>query len=119
MSCDVGQGFLENAIQPDLDCQRQADGVQFTQCEIHSYLVGRCKLGNVSVQCDTQTMVVQHRWVKPAGQPSDLVDRPGSDCPQPIPLGLSIRQILGVLQSTQADQERSEQLAGFVMQFAR
>ena len=67
MSCDVGQSLLENAIQPDLDRQRLADGVQFTQCEIHSYLVGRCKLVNVSAQCDTQAMVVQHRWVKPAG----------------------------------------------------
>jgi hypothetical protein len=81
MPGNVGQGFLENAIQRYLDCGWQVAGVNFIQCEIHSYVVGLCVLGNVSAQCNTQAVVVQHRWVKPAGDPTDLVDGLSSDFP--------------------------------------
>src|SRR5208283_1297085 len=72
MSGYVGQGFLENAIQRDLDCWRQVAGVKFAKCEIHSYLVGLCVLGNISGQCNTPAVIVQHGWVKPAGEPADF-----------------------------------------------
>ncbi len=74
---------------------------------------------SVSAQCNTQAMVVQHRWVKPAGEPTDLVDGLGSDFPQPMSLCLNICQLPSVFQGTQADQKSGQQLAGFVMQFAR
>jgi hypothetical protein len=64
-------------------------------------------------------MVVQHRWVKPAGDPTDLIDGLASDFPQPISLRLNIGQVSSVFQSTQADQERGQQLAGFIVQFTR
>jgi hypothetical protein len=64
-------------------------------------------------------MVVQHRWVKPAGEPADFVDGLARDFPQPISLRLDIGQVSSVFQSTQADQQRSQQLAGFIMQFTR
>ena len=67
------------------------------ECEIHSYVVGLCVLGNVSAQRNTQTMVVQHRWVKPAGEPSDFVDGLGSDFPQPMSLRLNICYVSGRL----------------------
>ncbi len=79
--------------------------------EIHSNLVGLCVLGNVSAQRNTQTMVVQNRWVKPAGKPPNLVDSLGSDCPQLLPLQLGIRKFPSVFQGTQADQKSSQQLA--------
>ena len=64
----VGQGFLENAVQTNLDCWRKVAGVKFIKCEIHGYVVGLCVLGNVSAQCNTQAMVVQHCWVKAASE---------------------------------------------------
>src|SRR5258707_8904658 len=99
MPCYVGQGLLKNAIQTDLDRGRQGAGVQFTQCEIHGYIMGLCVLCNVSAERNTQTMVVQSRWVKPAGEPADFVDSVCRDFPQPMSLCLGICYVPGVFQS--------------------
>src|SRR5579863_533127 len=86
----VGQGFLENAIQRDLNCWWQVAGVKFIQFEIYSDVVSLFVLGNVSGQRDTQAVVVQHRWVKSAGEPADFVDGLGSNSPQAMSLELDL-----------------------------
>src|SRR5689334_18584788 len=64
-------------------------------------------------------MVVQYRWVETAGNPTDLIESLGSDFPEPKSMGLYICQVSRIVQGTQTDQKRGQQLAGFVMQFSR
>ncbi len=119
MSGYVGQGFLNNPIQRDLYRCRQFAGIKFFECEVYSYVVGLYVFSNVSAQCNSQTKVVQHRWVKPTGDPTDLVDGLGSDFPQPMSLRLNICQLASVFQTAQAHQNSGQQLSRFVMQLAR
>src|SRR5579864_1141962 len=119
MPCYVGQGLLKNTVQADLNGGRQVAGGRIVELEIHGYIVSLCKLCNVAAQCNTQTVVVQHRWMKSAGKPADFVDSLCRDFSQPMSLRFGICYVSGVLQSTQAYQKRRQQLASFVMQFAR
>src|SRR5690349_341876 len=64
-------------------------------------------------------MVVQYRWVEPAGKPTDLIESLGSDFPESKSLRLNTCQVSRIFQETQTDQKRGQQLAGFVMQFSR
>src|SRR5438093_1407339 len=74
MPCHIGQGLLKNAIQTDLDRRRQGDGDPIAQSQIHSNIVDFGILGNVSAQRNTQTVVVENCWMKPAGEPANFVD---------------------------------------------
>lgn len=73
------------------------------KCEIHRNVVALCVLGGVSTQCNPQPVVIQNRWVKSAGEPSNLVDGLGSDFPQTLSLHLNLCQRPSVFQRAQAD----------------
>ncbi len=73
---------------------------------------------DVATQCNTQTVVVQHRWVKSASEAADLVD--GLPCyfSQSASLFPGNCQFPNIIEAAQADQESCQQLAGFIMQLA-
>ena len=64
-------------------------------------------------------MVVQDRRMESPGESADLVERLDDDRAQALCLSLRFVDRVGVVERTQADQERRHQLTRFVVQLAR